>query len=147
MDVIYILQSSLAPILLISAVGLLLLGLGNRTGRIIDRLRKFSDEVRRGEVSQERWNIIQLQKGTLVKRLKLCRNAMLYYYLTILFTSISSIMSFLQFFHHSFGYLAVIALALALGSLFIGAVFAVYEVLFTYTAVMRETDFYLEGNR
>jgi len=143
MDVIYILQGALAPLLLISAVGLLLLGLGNRTGRIIDRIRKFSDEVRKGEVSQERWNIIQTQKDTLIKRLKLCRNAMLNYYLTILFTSVSSIMSFLQFFHNVFGYVAVFALALALLFLFIGAIYAVYEVLFTYTAVMKEADFYL----
>jgi hypothetical protein len=48
MDVIYIFQGALAPLLLISAVGLLLLGLGNRTGRIIDRIRKFSAEVRMG---------------------------------------------------------------------------------------------------
>ncbi len=147
MDVVYILQGALAPILLISAVGLLLLGLGNRIGRIIDRIRKFSDEVRSGEVSEERWKIIQVQKDTLSNRLKLCRNAMFFYYLTILFTSVSSIMSFLQFFNHSFGYLAVIALALALSSLFIGIIYALYEVLFTYTAVMQEAKFYLDENR
>ena len=146
MDVIYILQGSLAPILLISAVGLLLLGLGNRTGRIIDRIRKFSEEVRVGEVSQERWDIIQLQKKTLVKRLKLCRNAMFFYYLTILFTSISSIMSFLQFFDDYFGNLAVFALAAALASLFIGILYALYEVLFTYTAVLNEASIYLKEN-
>ena len=41
MDVIYILEGALAPISLISPVGLLLLGLGNRIGRIIDCIRKF----------------------------------------------------------------------------------------------------------
>ncbi len=147
MDTIQILQGALAPILLISAVGLLLLGLGNRIGRIIDRIRKFSEEVRRGEVGEERMRIIQVQKSTLVKRLKLCRNAMLYYYLTILFTSISSIMSFAQFFNHIFGYLAVWALAFALSALFIGIVYALYEVIFTYTAVLKEASFYLDENR
>ncbi len=147
MDVIYILQGALAPILLISAVGLLLLGLGNRTGRIIDRMRKFSDEVRNSGVSRERWEIIQMQKSTLVKRLKLCRNAMFFDYLTILFTSVSSIMSFLQFFNPFFGYMAIVALAAALISLFIGILYAVYEVLFTYTAVMNEVSFYLNENR
>jgi hypothetical protein len=52
-------------------------------------------------------------------------------------------MSFLQFFHHVFGYVALFALALALLFLFIGAIYAVYEVLFTYTAVMKEANFYL----
>ncbi|AGB05120.1 Protein of unknown function (DUF2721) [Aciduliprofundum sp. MAR08-339] len=147
MDTIQILQGALAPILLISAVGLLLLGLGNRIGRIIDRIRKFSEEVRRGEVGEERMRIIQVQKSTLVKRLKLCRNAMLYYYLAILFTSISSIMSFAQFFNHVFGYLAVWALAFALSALFIGIIYALYEVIFTYTAVLKEASFYLDENR
>jgi hypothetical protein len=147
MDIINVLEGSLAPILLISAVGLLLLSLDGRTGRIIDRLRKFSDEVRRGDISEERWKVIQIQKTTLSKRLKLCRNAMFFYYLTILFTSISSIMSFLQFFHHSFGYLALLALGIALATLFVGIIYALYEVLFTYTAVMDEAKFYLEENR
>ncbi len=147
MDVVSILQGSLAPILLISAVGLLLLGLGNRTGRIIDRIRKFSEEVRLGEVDEDRMKIIQVQKGTLIKRLKLCRNAMLFYYLAILFTSVASIMSFLQFFHHIFGYLAIVALALALSALFIGILYALYEVVFTYTAVMNEASYYLDENR
>ncbi len=147
MDVVYILQGALAPILLISAVGLLLLGLGNRTGRIIDRIRKFTEEVRTTQVSGERWDVIQIQKKTLAKRLKLCRNAMFFYYLTILFTSVSSIMSFLQFFNHFFGYLAIAALALALVSLFVGILYALYEVLFTYTAVMQEAKIYLKENR
>ena len=147
MDVVYILQGALAPILLISAVGLLLLGLGNRIGRIIDRIRKFSDEVRSGNISEERWNIIQLQKNTLENRLRWCRNAMFFYYLTILFTSVSSVMSFLQFFYHYFGYLAIIALAFALATLFVGIVYSLYEVWFTYTAVMEEADFYLGENR
>ncbi len=137
-------SETLAPILLVSATGLLILGLGNRMGRITDRIRKFNDEVRNGTVSESRWDIIQAQKDTLIRRLKLCRNAMLQYHLTILFTSISSIMVFLKYFDSCCAYGAVLALAMALMSLFAGSVYAVREIMLSYVAVLKEASFYLE---
>ncbi len=39
-----LLQSSIAPVVLISGIGLLLLSMTNRIGRVIDRVRQLTDE-------------------------------------------------------------------------------------------------------
>lgn len=46
-----ILQLSITPIALISGVGLLVLSMTNRLGRVIDRSRDLATEVKRGEIS------------------------------------------------------------------------------------------------
>lgn len=45
-DLIKILQASIAPVVLISGVGLLLLTMTNRLGRAIDRIRHLCDEYK-----------------------------------------------------------------------------------------------------
>lgn len=46
-DVIPLLQLAIGPVILISGVGLLLLSITNRYGRVIDRARVLSDALRR----------------------------------------------------------------------------------------------------
>ncbi len=143
MDAITIIQSTLAPLLLVSATGLLILGLGNRMGRVVDRLREFSKEVRDG-VNDERKKVIMQQKGVLVRRVKLCRDAMVHFHLTILFASLSSVFVFGAMLWKYVQYIALLFFALSLLTLLIGAVIAVYEIALSYTAILRESDVYLK---
>lgn len=48
-DLIPTLQLSIGPVILISGIGLLLLSMTNRFGRIIDRSRHLAEELREGE--------------------------------------------------------------------------------------------------
>jgi len=47
------LQAAVSPVILISGVGLLLLSMTNRLGRVIDRARNLTDAIRAAESSQQ----------------------------------------------------------------------------------------------
>ncbi len=143
MDIISLIQSTLAPLLLVSSTGLLILGLGNRMGRVIDRLREFSREIRSG-VAEERKKIIMQQKAVLIIRAKLCRNAMVYFHLTILFSVIESLLVFFALMWDFSQYLALVFFALSLLSLLIGSLYAIYEISLSYSAILRESEVYLK---
>lgn len=52
-QIIPVLQVAIAPVILISGVGLLLLSLTNRFGRAVDRTRQILHEMRQGEASDQ----------------------------------------------------------------------------------------------
>ncbi len=143
MNAITIIQGTLAPLLLVSGTGLLILGLGNRMGRVIDRLREFSKEVREG-VPDERKEIIMRQKGVLIRRVKLCRDAMVQFHLTILFAALTSTFIFGATLFEYMHYLALLFFSLSLITLLVGAIMAVYEIALSYSAILKEADVYLK---
>ncbi len=72
-DLIVILQTSMAPVVLISGIGLLLLSMTNRIGRPIDRIRALTQELRHAEGDQRR--ILLEEIDILYHRAKLLRVA------------------------------------------------------------------------
>ena len=60
-DLIPILQVAIGPVILISGVGLLLLTMTNRFGRIIDRTRQLSRELRSTQASEPDLAFAQLE--------------------------------------------------------------------------------------
>ncbi|MCD6370752.1 MAG: DUF2721 domain-containing protein [Thermoplasmata archaeon] len=146
MDVISLITMTLAPLLLISATGLLILGLGTRLGRIIDRLREFSQEVRSWDISEERMKVILHQKEILLRRGEICKNSLVYYHFTIMFTAVSSVFIFLSAVWEFFQYFALATFILALLALLIGSIYAVLEISCSYAAVKKEAEVYLHSS-
>ncbi len=70
-----LLQSSISPVVLISGIGLLLLSMTNRIGRVIDRVRQLTDEKRIVEPGMER--MLHMQIENLYKRAKNLRSGIL----------------------------------------------------------------------
>lgn len=52
-DLIPILQVAIGPVILISGVGLVLLSMTNRYGRVIDRARQLAEAARRGGAAEK----------------------------------------------------------------------------------------------
>jgi hypothetical protein len=71
-DLVPILQVAIGPVILVSGVGLLLLSMTNRLGRIIDRARDLGTELRSGAVGLDR---VTSQLEILTKRAHLLRQA------------------------------------------------------------------------
>jgi hypothetical protein len=75
-----------SPAVMVSACGLLLLGLGNRYARVVDRIRAFAGEVRQLQKpgaettpeDTERLRVLNVQISDLFRRGRLVRNAMLF---------------------------------------------------------------------
>ena len=74
-DLIPILQVSIGPVILISGVGLLLLTMTNRFGRIIDRSRQFCDQLLIGGDSEKHKKSIERQLQVLLRRANIVRAA------------------------------------------------------------------------
>lgn len=75
-----------SPAVMVSACGLMLLGLGNRYARVVDRIRMFTAEVRDLQklganvtgIDAERLRVLNLQIPDLFRRGRLLRNAVLF---------------------------------------------------------------------
>jgi hypothetical protein len=75
-----------SPAVMLSACGLMLLGLGNRYGRVVDRIRAFSGEwreLKKAGAHSDRLRTLEVQLPDLFRRGKLLRNAVLFFYVAI----------------------------------------------------------------
>ena len=93
-DLIPLLQTAIGPVILISGVGLLLLSMTNRLGRIIDRSRILAQELHSGADGQR--VIAQGQVGILWRRARLIRRAIALAVLSVLFAALMMIVLFLS---------------------------------------------------
>jgi len=88
-----VLQLSLGPVILISGIGLLLLSMTNRLGRLIDRSRLLS-EARRNATPADRERV-EAQIEVLTTRARVMRRAIVYAVVSVLFAAILVITLFL----------------------------------------------------
>jgi len=84
-DLVQILQLSIGPVILISGVGLLLLTITNRFGRIIDFSRRLSSDIR-SENSEKR-------KQSLVTQLQIQQRRARVVRLSIIFAGLSALLA------------------------------------------------------
>jgi hypothetical protein len=91
-DLIPVLQVAVGPVILISGVGLLLLSMTNRFGRIMDRSRIIARQLRRGDV-QER-ELARSQVEILWRRARLVRRAIALATTSVLFAAVLVIVLF-----------------------------------------------------
>jgi len=88
-----VLQIALGPVILISGIGLLLLSMTNRLGRLIDRSRLLSEARRAAsEADQER---VEAQIAVLSKRARYMRRAIVLAVVSLLFAAVLIITLFL----------------------------------------------------
>ena len=151
-SIVEIIQLMLAPGLMISACGLLLLGMNNKYSLVVNRVRLLNEERRRSLNKMQdkdlnpqeniRFESISKQLEQLVLRVRLVRNAVLSYTIAVALFVITSLLI-------GFGYLFdltrlnsfITALFLfGMVSVFIGVVFAAYETYKGYEIVKFEVE-------
>ncbi|HIH88841.1 TPA: DUF2721 domain-containing protein [Candidatus Bathyarchaeota archaeon] len=82
-ELLVVLQTSLAPCVFISGVGLLVLSMTNRLGRPLDRIRALTVELRQVEGEQRR--VLLEEVDILYRRAKLLQTAVTFAVLSIFF--------------------------------------------------------------
>ena len=85
-DFIAILQMAIGPVILISGVGLLLLSMTNRFGRVTDRCRAICETLRNGSANSREHLLTQLR--VFEHRARLIRLAILFAGTSVLFAAI-----------------------------------------------------------
>ncbi len=82
--IIEIISGMLAPGIMISACGLLLLGMNNKYSLVVNRIRTLNTEFRAlDSTDSERRENVKMQLPLLIKRMKLIRNAVWLYTIAI----------------------------------------------------------------
>ena len=87
-EIVPVLQLSVGPVIVISGVGLLLLSMTNRYGRVIDRARHVAEVLRRAAEGDERAADLRLQIQVLVRRARLLKRSITFAALSLLWAAL-----------------------------------------------------------
>ena len=150
--IVEMIQSMLAPGLMISACGLLLLGMNNKYSLVVNRIRLLNDEKRkvltRYAASDEttsdnvRLESITRQLDKLVFRVKLVKNAVLFYTVAVALFIFTSILIGLRILLQADSLSAFIMIVFLIGMflVLIGAFFAAYETIKGFEIINLEVE-------
>ena len=146
-SIVQLIQGMLAPGLMISACGLLLLGMNNKYGLVVNRIRLLNEEKRKlfhldsmDENDSNRLSNIELQISHLIERISLVRNAVFGYSLAVALFIVSSVLIGLTINKSAsaFDWLIVAFFYAGMFAVFVGIVFAAIEVWKGYRIVKIE---------
>jgi hypothetical protein len=132
-----LIQIMLAPGIMISACGLLLLGMNNKYSLVVNRIRLLNEERRKLRTEEEakdnkkkRHKSVELQISKLSYRILLIRNAVFSYSLAVAFFIIASLLIGLNQINNESGLNWAVISTFLIGMLFVlaGIIFAAIEV-------------------
>lgn len=142
-----LIQTMLAPGLMISACGLLLLGMNNKYSLVVNRIRllneeqrKFRYEKQKDKDTRKRHKSIDIQIPRLNYRIALIRNAVFSYSMAVGFFIISSVMIGLNNFtnNNEISWIVMISFLIGMIFVFAGIIFAAIEVWKGYKIITIE---------
>jgi hypothetical protein len=136
-ELVPVLQTAIGPVVVISGVGLLLLTMTNRLGRVVDRSRMLANQVREtDDVSKEP---IRAQLRILKHRAELIRRAIALAAFCVLFAAILIICLFITaLFDVEVPWLVAALFILSMGSLIASLVYFIRDVNDSLTATKLE---------
>ena len=148
-SIVQVIQLMLAPGLMISACGLLLLGMNNKYSLVVNRIRLLNEERRRvvkkaGEMEfsfdeNVRLESISLQIEKLTLRVKLVRNAVLSYTIAVALFVVTSLLIGIEYFTPvNFNIIITIFFLLGMLSVLAGVLYAAYETKEGYSIIQLE---------
>ena len=145
--IVQLIQGMLAPGLMISACGLLLLGINNKYSLVVNRIRLLNEEKRKifhqdkmDEADSDRLSNIELQISHLISRIGLVRNAVFSYSIGVALFIVSSVLIGVTINSHptAFNWLIVSFFYAGMFAVFIGIIFAAIEVWKGYRIIKIE---------
>lgn len=151
-SLIQLIQFMLAPAVMISACGLLLLGINNKYSIVVNRIRLLNEERRRtkkmvGSETYETEDNIRLESISkqlvlLLYRVKLVRNSVLSYTIAVALFVLSSLLIGVAFFTRRFDMDFIILGSFLTGmiAVFAGIIFAMLETKRGYEIVKYEVE-------
>ncbi len=143
LTIIGVIKGMLAPGIMISACGLLLLGMNNKYSMIVSRIRTLNSEFRSlSQEANDRRDSILIQMPLLMDRLKTVRNAVWFYTTAIGLFIFSILFLGLHFLSQGTELTRSISLILfifAMIAVFIGILHAAKEVMMAFRILRIET--------
>jgi len=149
-SIVEVIQLMLAPGIMISACGLLLLGMNNKYSLIVSRIRALNEEKRRfvNKAAEKvfsyeenvRLESISRQLNALILRVKLVRNAVFFYTAAVALFVLTSLFIGIQFLgkFQSLDFLITSLFLIGMLAVLSGVVFAAYETIKGYQIINLE---------
>lgn len=137
--IVVILQMSVGPVIVISGVGLLLLTMTNRFGRVVDRMRILADTLRSG--ARHDPARITRELSILLRRARMLRLAIAFASTSVLVAASLVIVLFLAaLMEWEAGVLIVVMFILCMGMLITSLCFLIVDVNASLAALSVEMD-------
>ena len=149
-SIVQVIQLMLAPGLMISACGLLLLGMNNKYSLVVNRIRLLNEEKRKffSKAGEKDFNYednvrlesISTQLNHLTFRVKLVRNAVLSYTFAVAFFVLTSLFIGLQYVlgNENLNYIVTLLFLAGMTLVLIGVLYAAYETKKGYDIIHYE---------
>jgi hypothetical protein len=145
-SVVQILTASIAPVIVISGVGLLLLSITNRYGRAIDRARLLARDLGESDPESARQRHLSEQLRLTNQRAHVLRSSMLYASTSIFFVTLTILSLFAE---HLIGlqrdFLALPFFALCLISLVASMYYSIRDITVSLSALELEVSERMRG--
>jgi hypothetical protein len=146
-SVVQILTASIAPVIVISGVGLLLLSISNRYGRAIDRVRLLAHELGESDPESARRRQLSEQLRLVNDRARLLKQSMFYSSLCIFFVALTILSLFAEhLFEFERDFLALPFFALCLVSLLISIYYSIRDITVSLAALDLEVTERMRGD-
>jgi len=137
------LQACITPVALISGVGLLLLTITNRLGRVIDRVRHLVNELDHPEAKREKIKVNEIR--ILLKRGKFLRNSIAWMLVGMIASClIIPLLLIMSLFGADLKVLGQLLFVVAILSMFVSLLYFFQDVIQSLHAVKLEASEYLE---
>jgi cellulose synthase/poly-beta-1,6-N-acetylglucosamine synthase-like glycosyltransferase len=138
-SVVQILTASIAPVIVISGIGLLLLSITNRYGRAIDRARLLMRELQSSDADSAHARHLEEQLRHTHQRARLLRGSMVYSSGSIFFVTLTILSLFAeQVFSLHLNFLALLFFALCMISLVISIYYSIRDITVSLAALEME---------
>jgi len=145
-SVVQILTASIAPVIVISGVGLLLLSITNRYGRVIDRARLLARDLAESDPESARRRHLNDQLRFTNRRAHMLRSSMLYASTSIFFVSLTVLSLFAeQLLQLHKDLIALPFFALCLISLVVSMYYSIRDITVSLAALDLEVSERLRG--
>ena len=137
--VVQILTASIAPVIVISGIGLLLLSITNRYGRAIDRARLLMRELQSCDASSANVRHLEEQLRHTHQRARLLRGSMVYSSASIFFVTLTILSLFAeQVLRLQLDFVAIPFFALCLISLVVSISYSIRDITVSLAALEME---------
>ena len=145
-SVVQILTASIAPVIVISGVGLLLLSISNRYGRAIDRVRLLARDLSESDPESARRRHLTEQLRLTNDRAHILKRSMLYSSICIFFVSLTILSLFAeQLVGLERDFLALPFFALCLMALVVSMYYSIRDITVSLAALELEVSDRVQG--
>ena len=136
MDYLNLIKYMISPSVMISACGLLLLGINNKYSLVVNRIRLLNQELMDKNIESCRREVIIRQIPLLLERMRFIKNAVWLYTLSVIFFILTIIFIGVEFVTRlDLGILVDIIFVTGVIALLVGAIFSAEETRLGYKIV------------